>query len=125
MKYLVLTLTSLCLGCGAISGPRVLTREGGQLYAHIVSSSLHYPFQSGDTAQLVGQTRTASGDVLVLDNSEIVWGSASPQVATVNSSGLVTLLGPGMAKITIDCRTCSLASGQLIFVARKPAASTP
>jgi Bacterial Ig-like domain (group 2) len=121
VKYVSLVLAcALCLGCGAISGPRVVTREGGQLIAHVVSESLHYPFQSGDTAQLVAQTRTGLGNVSVVDNSEITWESVSPQVATVNSSGLVTFLGPGMARITIACRTCSLASGEVILVARKP-----
>ena len=111
MKCLALVFASLfCLGCGAISGPRMsefpvpdrLVRPGVPVLWFAEPDRRHYP---GETVQLAAQVKTVWG-WSQLDNSTVTWYSADTNVATVDSDGLVTLLRPGGAGIWIGCETC-------------------
>ena len=53
----------------------------------------------GDTVRLVAATLTAAGDTL--RGKVAVWESDNGAVATVGPTGLVTLVGPGRATITV------------------------
>jgi len=64
------------------------------------------PPRAGETVQLEACLKTASGQVRVLDDSEVTWISRDKAVATIDSSGLVTLLRPGQAQIVLACKTC-------------------
>jgi uncharacterized protein YjdB len=53
----------------------------------------------GDTLRLAATMLTAEGDTLL--GKVAVWESGNPAVATVAPTGLVTLVGPGRATITV------------------------
>lgn len=62
---------------------------------------------TGRTLSLSLQLADASNRPLALTGRTITWGTNAPAVATVNSSGVVTGIGPGVATITASTDTTS------------------
>jgi len=115
MKYFTLILASLCLGCGAISGPPSVVHipdrfiEVGRPvidFPDPPDPHAYSPYRPGETVQLTAQVKTAWGYMRPLDNSEVTWRSLDTTVATIDADGLVTLLLPGQAQFAVDCETC-------------------
>jgi trimeric autotransporter adhesin len=69
-----------------------------------VASVTVYPYtftlQVGQTKQLVGLARDASGTTLALKDRVISWVSSNPKVATVGATGVVKALAAGSTTIT-------------------------
>jgi len=75
----------------------------------------------GTTVQLVATPKDGSGNALV--GKVITWGTDAPGVATVNSTGLVTLVGVGSVTITATCETIPGISAGTVVAATIPVAS--
>ena len=97
-------VTALAPGSAIITA----TSEGKTAVATITVSSVPVatvvvtpnanPVVVGQTVQLKGETRDASGQPL--SGRPIVWSTSAASVASVSSTGLVTALAPGNATIT-------------------------
>ena len=95
------------VGAGAVN--IIATSEGQSGFVTIVVStvpinSISVSLAGGSSNFFVGGTNQATAvarDVggSVLTGRAIAWSSSNPGVATVNASGLVTLIGPGTANI--------------------------
>lgn len=66
----------------------------------------------GETRQLTATARDANN--FVVQNPTFTWSTSAPAVATVNNTGLVTAVGPGMAIIT--AATDSASGTASVFV---------
>ena len=95
-------LSSAVLGSGCADSK---AREREQVPPPITSSrmtvapaTLHVTV--GGTDQLIGVARDSAGSPL--DDPSFVWSTATPMVATVSQSGIVTGVSPGTANVTVS-----------------------
>jgi len=120
MRYLALFFASLLsLGCAAL-GPRLSGRDtvGNDGQPTALPELRHVEHIPGNTVQLVPQVRLESGRVR--HDIEVTWRSEYPDVATVDSHGLVTLLRPGRVNILIHCDSCPTRDGSVMFFVMPP-----
>jgi alpha-tubulin suppressor-like RCC1 family protein len=111
----VLVALHLC-GCGGDEGP---TEPAPSALVEVAPSA--YTFTAlGDTVRFSAVLVTASGDTISVASFQ--WSSSDESVATVDSAGLATAVGPGQADITAEARG---ERGQaLLAVEVFPSAST-
>jgi uncharacterized protein YjdB len=76
-------------------------------------------FRALDTVRATATPRDAAGTALT--NRTVTWLSSSPSVATVNASGLVIGVTPGVATITASCE--GVSASQLVTITPAPVAS--
>jgi uncharacterized protein YjdB len=87
-----------------ISGGATLTvTASAAVVASVTVTPNPFAGDVGDVEQLVATVKDASLNVLV--GKVITWGTSNPAVATVNASGLVTMVGAGSVTITATCET--------------------
>src|SRR5690554_5721759 len=72
----------------------------------------------GKTVQLVAVVHNS-------DNQNVTWASASQNIATVSSSGLVTAVAPGTAVITATSAADPTKKGAATIRVREPAPGAP
>lgn len=93
---------SLLLGaCGSdevSTGGRTPTSPISSQVASVVITPETILLAPGDTTRLVAATRDAGGAPLL--GRVVAWSSESPAIATVSSSGLVTVVAVGNVRIT-------------------------
>lgn len=77
--------------------------------------------EPGDSIQLVASPKDGGGNVLV--GKVITWGTSAPSVATVNATGLVTMVGVGGVTITATCETIPGTSTGTVTAAVEPVAT--
>lgn len=85
------------------SGTIVITVSGAPLvFAAAVAPTWNRYIGGGQTEQLVASATAQSGTTLSLVGRTVVWTSATPAVATVSATGLVTMIGnSGTSVITV------------------------
>ena len=71
----------------------------------IVSPSADTLVAFGDTVRLVAEARDANGHVV--EGATFSWASSDPRVATVDTSGLVSVVGSGRARVTTSAGAVS------------------
>ncbi len=88
---------SITASVGAVSGSAAVTvaQEASEVAVSPVADTVPL----GDTLRLVADVRDANGHALVGEGL-LTWTTSDPSVATVDESGLVSAVAPGMATIT-------------------------
>jgi hypothetical protein len=99
---LVLSLALLLPGCGGGDGGGSPTPPASPPPAPVATvqfvGAAPGPLVVGTSAQLQARTLDASGGVL--NGRTVTWTSATPAVATVSGTGLVTAVAPGETQVT-------------------------
>lgn len=102
---------------------RVTAADGSGVYAEctVIVEALvpatSITVNTTDTTMVVGDTRTLAARLLPRNTSETVrWVSSDTSVATVNSDGSVTAVGPGVCKMTAISNKTGLESTTTITV---------
>ena len=88
---------SITASVGAVSGSAAVTVA--QAASEVVVSPVADTVPLGDTLRLAAEVLDANGHTLGADAS-LTWSSSDPSVATVDESGLVSGVAPGMTTIT-------------------------
>lgn len=88
--------TLLAVAC---SGCTVILRFGSTI-ASVQVTPANPTILVGGTQQFVANATQLDGFIILVTTGGVVWGSSKPAVATINSSGLATGLGPGVTIIT-------------------------
>ena len=94
----VLAAAALAKGCGDGDGPIEPPPDTPRPATVAVTPASAVLSALGATVQLQAEVRDQNGEVLT--DISVAWASDSPQVATVDGSGLVTAVAEGSATIT-------------------------
>ncbi len=99
LPWSILAVTFFVLGCGeAATGPGDKPDPSSQLGDVSVSASMDPVIAVGWTIQLTATVTAADGNTVSM--ADLSWETSNPDVATVNSTGLVTGTGPGEVTVT-------------------------
>lgn len=115
-RGLWILVTFLAVGC---SGCTVFLTFNSKI-ASVQVTPANPTIAVGATQQFVANVTQRDGFIIVGTTSAVIWGSSSPAVATINSSGLATGLSPGVTVITATIDSVS-GSTTLTVVARASA----
>lgn len=95
--FLVAGFAALLVACGGDSPTTPKPPTGPSTGAISLSRDSVFVL-TGDTLRLTATVRDGSGTVI--SNPSVTWASSAQSVATVSSSGLITVVGAGTATIT-------------------------
>lgn len=70
----------------------------------------------GDTEQLCAASRDESNVVRQLEGHEVIWTSASPDITTVDSNGLVTAVSPGTTYLVVRSKAHSDRNWVTVYI---------
>jgi hypothetical protein len=114
-KRLLLVLVASLPLCSAISAETLPCRLSPSLAKVLPPSQIvvswqgpfRWPLHPGDTQQLCVLEQTDTKVPRPLKGSDVTWFSPYPDIATVDSNGLVTAIGPGKTVVVVKCKTCA------------------
>ena len=106
---------------GVTAGVNLTVTASAAVVATVEVAPTTFSGEVGDTVQLVATPKDGSGNALV--GKVISWGSNALGVATVNATGLVTLVGAGSVTITATCETVPGTSAGTVVAATVPVAT--
>ncbi len=103
---------------GVTSGSALTVTASPAVVATVGVTPATFAGDVGETVQLVATPRDAGANAL--SGKVITWASSAPAIATVNATGLVTLVGAGSVTITATCETVDGTSAGTVTAAEVP-----